>query len=207
MKLAIDIDGCLADFNTGYGELLIQATGENKFPPTWKQDLAAGTYPTTWFWDREAGYTKEQEALVWQKYIQKQGIFWESLGAYPDAAETVRMLNRLMKLGHDIYYVTNRFGLKAKYQTEKWLYGLGMDYPTVILSENKGPLLESLGADFFVDDKLSTIETVAAQYGATQKKMAIYLKDAPYNREGRTNSYKVVSSVKEALKDFDVWLY
>lgn len=209
MVLAVDIDGCLADFSTAYGELLVKVTGKDLLPQGWKAQLAEGTFPTTWYWEREAGYTKEDESKVWKDYILKQGIFWEDLGAMEGATEVIKQLNKLAKRGQDIYYVTHRMGEKAKYQTEKWLYGLGMDYPTVILSGDKTPLLYGLGVNFFVDDKLETLMDICDKMHVSPKPWilngGLYLKDAPYNKGTERVGFKRAGSVKEAMIDFGVW--
>jgi deoxypyrimidine-specific 5' nucleotidase type C protein (NT5C) len=215
VTLVFDIDGVLADFTTAYANLLIKTTGTDKLVDGWKDKLAAREWPTTWYWDREAGYTKEEEVRVWSDYITKQGIFWENLDAIDGAGEIIKYINKLAKKGINIYFITHRMGEKAKLQTEKWLYGLGMDYPTVILSGDKAPLLYSLGANFFIDDKPETIMDICDKMVADRMRHnnlggwplenGLYLKDAAYNRGIERVGFKRVGSVKEALMDMGVW--
>lgn len=196
-KLAIDLDGCLADFNLDYGRLFIELTGENHFPDDWEEQLAANTFPPVWNWETNAGYTQAQFKKVWSEITHNDG-FWSGLGELPGARDVVRSLNKMANLGHDIYFITNRMGIRAKHQTEIWLYGLGMNYPTVIVAADKLPILRSLGVGFFVDDKPETVLEVAE----ANLDMKLYLRQAPYNYpRAYPNNVRQVLTVAEALKD------
>src|SRR5258706_7339654 len=83
----------------------------------------------------------------------------------------------MANLGHEVYFITNRMGIRAKHQTEIWLYSLGMNYPTVIVTGDKLPILRSLGVNFFVDDRYETIMEVAE----AKLPLKLYLRQAPYN--------------------------
>lgn len=188
-RLAIDLDGVLCDFNKAYGRLFIQLTKENKFPRDWFEQLDAGTFPPTWNWELDAGYTKEQFNQVWDT-ITASGSFWKTLPPLKDASQAIRLLNKMANSGHNILFLTSRFGKKAKWQSERWLYDMGLSYPTVITVDNakdKLPLIQHLGLDFFVDDKAETIISVA---GATKNVNNqphpvvefVFLREAPYNQ-------------------------
>lgn len=206
-KVACDIDGCLADFNLDYGRLFIELTGENRFPPDWEECLAANTFPEVWNWESQAGYTPEQVRKVWREITHNDG-FWSGLGELPGAREAIRKLNHMANLGHDIYFITNRMGTRAKHQTEIWLYSLGMNYPTVLVAADKLPILKSLGIGVFIDDKPETIQEIDEDYfGESNVKMIkpnlkLYLRDAPYNRtQTYSEDVRRVPGVLEALKD------
>lgn len=209
-KLGIDIDGCLANFSLAYGELLIKVSGQDRLPPGWKTDP---NFPSTWYWERAAGYSPAVEKEVWDKHIIKNPAFWEDLDCYEWAPETVRQLNRLSKKGNDVYFITQRMGDRAKLQTEKWLYELGMDYPTVCLVAShteKVPIIRALGIGFFVDDKAETIVDVSQlvkPLEQTAPPFYLYVKDAPYNRgvEYPNGKVKHASSVKDALEQTGLW--
>lgn len=199
MRLGFDIDGCLADFNSAYGKLLIEVTGVNHFKDGWETDPE---FPKTWNWELDAGYTKEQMGMVWD-VILKNPKFWLNLEPMPEAKALIKELNKLARKGTDIYFLTHRMGVKAKFQTEEWLYGLGMHYPTVLLTGDKAPILHNLGVKFFVDDKLATMNDIHRQLGS--KGNHYYLLNRPHNQVGREHGVRAVNSIVEALQAANVF--
>jgi uncharacterized HAD superfamily protein len=202
-RLGIDLDGVLCNFNDSYAAAITKYTGIT-FPKN------SATWPTEWYWERAAGVTKEQESEIWKKDILWEGSeFWYDLDALPEAIKTCGQLNLLAKSGHEVLFLTNRAGHAAKYQTERWLYFHGVDYPTVILIADKAPLIRLLGIDFFIDDKPETIADVAWQAAESPKDFCvgghIYLKNTAYNKEGRRSDVHVVESVAEALRMENLW--
>lgn len=197
-KLALDLDGVFFDFCTPYADLLIEVDGVDRLPEGWRKDPEK--HMPTWFWERHYGYTKEVEAEVWQKHILPSKDFWFKLKPLPYARETLAELNQLQKEGHEIYYLSHRHGETAMLQTQRSLYEHGIDYPSVILTGNKRDVIKALGIEFFVDDKLETVNELWDMVGKH-----FYLKDAPYNREGRLKEVKVIGSAKEALQKAGLW--
>lgn len=193
MNLAFDIDGCIADFSTAYKKRLLKITGEDYFQSTWTPNDI-----TVWDWDVEAGYTKDQIAATWES-ILADGLFWEKLKPIPGAVEAMNRVNVLSK-EHSVYFITNRSGRRCKQQTEKFLYDIGINYPTVLLASNKLPILQALKIDFFVDDKLETmVET--RKLG----KQHFYLLETGYNQTGRPTDMPVATDVKDALEKAGLW--
>ena len=198
MKLAIDIDGCLANFTHAFGDLLIEDSGVNLLGPDWKNDPG---FPGTWNWHHDAGYNLDQIGRAW-RYVAEGETFWRDLKPLDSAAATIQQLNRLAGWGHDVYYVTHRAGKKAKRQTEEWLNSFGMEHPTVILSGQKMPILVATDVNFFIDDKPDTVNEVYRNMG---QDITVFLKDAPYNRADRPLGLRVVDSVADALKAIELW--
>lgn len=195
--VGIDLDGCLADFTTAYAELLIFVSGRDLLPPGWRTDPR---FPSTWFWERAAGYTPEEESEVWQEHILKPGTFWQSLDLLPDAKSAIKQLNRLSMQGHDIYFLTHRMGKHAKLQTERWLYEHGMSYPTVLLTGDKAPVIASLKLDFYIDDKPDNLIEASRVMSS-----GLYVMDAPYNWQEVPPDLPRVKSVKDALITAGLW--
>lgn len=193
MRLAFDIDGCLANFNEPYAKLLIEESGQDLFPKGW-QDEPDLICPV-WNYDKHFGYSELHIQMALDR-IRDNPNFWHELRPCFGARAALRHINQLAKLGHDVYFITTRFGVNCKRQTEQWLYDMGIDFPTVIISSNKPPVLKGLGASLFVDDKLSTIESI----GDEVDEGGVFLLDRPYNREGRSRYIQIVSSVMDALK-------
>lgn len=203
--IAVDIDGVLADFNTAYGELFTFVAGADLFPKGWREAIQAGTFPTSWHWEKAAGYTPDLEQEVWNEHILQEGSsFWESLEPLPGAIDSLRRLHELTKEGHAIYFITHRIGWNAKGQSEAWLRRHGMANPTVIVAEHKWPVLHAIEANMFIDDKLQTCNEVAVNLSRwdapSPLKGHLYLKDAPWNQVGRHPDLKVVSGVQEMLE-------
>jgi uncharacterized HAD superfamily protein len=206
MIIAVDIDGCLSNFTDSYTRLIHEETGI-------QLPKASDEWPTTWYFDREAfekaGYDKIKarmiEGHIWDR-IKKNETFWVKLQPLPLAQVTVTRLNDLAREGHDIYYLTHRMGIKAKLQTERWLYNLGMNFPAVIMSGNKVPILKSIGAEIFIDDKPDTIIEVAKSIRDEKLPIRLYRKNAPYNQHPSWgDEVRSVGSVKEMLEKEGLW--
>jgi uncharacterized HAD superfamily protein len=139
VKFGIDMDGVVADFVKGYNALAKAELGI---------DLP---YPAPeWNWHKLGGITSKQNNQLWD-YI-KSSMFWGTLFPLPGAVEALERLNEISKR-HDIYFITTRPGTLAKFLTEMWLKFHGMDTPTVLVTDNKAPVVRGLGLDVFVDDK------------------------------------------------------
>lgn len=192
MQLGFDIDGVFADWNGAFYRALSIETGKS-LNPTFE----------SWNWDLAAGYTQEEINRTWKSHILDSPTFWRKLKLLPGTLEVGRQLNRLEKEGNGLYFITARRGYKPRVQTEEWLYKeLGIDYPAVIVSASKTPILRSLGIEFFIDDKLENMLDFAPK---GEYKQHLYLLDAPYNREGRPANLKVVKSVEEAMRLANLW--
>lgn len=199
-NLGIDLDGCLCQFNYSYARCLTERTGI-AFPDFRKED------PAQWAWDRTAGVSKDDERWVWEECIlNPKKKFWQNLLPTDGAPDTIRQLDRLSKNGHNVYYITSRPGSTAKKQSEEWLYSFGMDYPTVLISNDKLPTAQGLELDCLIDDKLETVNHILLNYMDYPYPKRTYLKHARYNEEGRFVGTMVVESVKEMLIREGLWV-
>lgn len=150
MKIGIDVDGVVADFNGNFIDRVIDVTGEDKFPAR-PFDIVTWNYPESY------GYTGEQCSAVWE-VIKKDPTFWVNLSPYDESQICLEHLASLVEEGHEIYFVTNRPGVMAKLQTEDWLNNNGFnDFPTVLISAQKGEVAKALELDWYVDDKTGNI--------------------------------------------------
>lgn len=205
MTLGLDIDGVFAEFCSRYAKFLAEENGKDLMPVGW-QDNVEIAYPV-WNWDSHHGYSNAIQSNVWRNKILSSPTFWATLSPMPTARESIRFLNTLSKNDHKIYFLTHRMGHRAKQQTEEWLYGIGMHYPTVLLSEDKVALVRALKIDTFVDDKLETCNDMArvAEGEGLAVKDRVFMVSAPYNQEGRHDGVRVVDSVKHALQEAGLW--
>lgn len=198
-RVGLDIDGCLADFNIAYNKLLTIAESKDRLPAGWEEK-----YPECiicWDWDKEYGYSEaaRKQAI---EVVRESGDFWYHL---PELDETQLVLDTLNYMVHadeiDLYFITTRGGIRAKQQTEMWLIDRGIMTPTVIISDNKVPVLQGLKLDFYIDDRLQTVED-AHKAGCP----GVHLLDRPWNRVGRSGDLRVAYSVAEALFDAELWV-
>jgi hypothetical protein len=182
LRIGIDLDGCLANFDDPFHALLIEANGGMTVPTVWP--------PEEWHWDR--AYSSEVRACAWQHV--KTSRFWADLPSYSGAEEVAQELNRMRVDSHDIYFITSRPGYRAKAYTEEWMKKLGVMEPTVCISFNKGAMARGLELDAFVDDKLDNIHAVSTAV----RGCATWLLTRPHN--ARWIGYDRVTSVSEFLE-------
>jgi uncharacterized HAD superfamily protein len=165
MIIQIDVDGVLADFMTAYTRLAVQMGLAPEVSGTLDQTA----------WETYGAVPRENVSRVWD-HIKQSMTFWH--GAPPLIDKDT--FNRLSDLEarHDIYYVTARVGIHAKYQTTKWLEHRGVREPTVVMSSKKGEIAAAIGAHYAIDDKAGN----AIFTGYFAKKTHSYIIDRPYNQ-------------------------
>lgn len=186
MKIGLDIDGVLAAFEPDYGELLVEVSGRNLLP----KDFHNGWQPTTWFWERELGYTKEEEAAVW-KVIQSSPDFWFNLAPLCPEVNLADLCEK-----EEVYFITHRKGGNVKAQTEDWLRMVyDIETPTVLLSGNKGPLASGLDLDIFVDDRDKNLWAVKG----ARRECECYVINYPYNLNVVPSIAKRIESLAEIV--------
>lgn len=179
MRLGLDIDGVLCNFNARFVQEVIRVTGRNLFP----QDCAPDTFPTVWDYPETFGYTDAEMKAVW-KAIRSSLTFWQECDLLADAYFLPQL-----EAAHDIYFITARPGLQVKRQTELWLAKAGIEWPTVLLAQEKGPAVRALELDVFVDDKPENV----LDGKVWRKRCKSLLFDRPYNRHatGLTRIYSL----------------
>ena len=193
MRVGCDVDGVLANFNFDYQQTIIRITGHNLFQPCDQEN------PPVWNYPELRGYTKEEMRKVWD-YIRTSDDFFERLLPL-DGATSLDLVMPGLEDHHDIYFITNRPGVTAKRQTERWLfhwlnYGLTPYTSTVLIAENKAVIAQGLKLDVYLDDKWEN----AWEVGFTVPTCRVYLLDRPYNhRMTGIDPFTRISSVQEML--------
>jgi hypothetical protein len=204
MNIGVDVDGVFADFNSACIETCIKVTGKDLFPPR-PFDIP------TWHYPQHYGYSAEEmdfeKGPVWGA-IKSNPTFWQTLPEYADTREALAYLDKLRRAGHDIYFVTNRYGIKCKLQTERWLRRHGFADPTVLVTGDKRRIAQALKLDAYVDDRWENAVDVAGEYkqdtlvsaskwvpSTTQS----FLLVRPWNRRqtDRTDSHVALYGIKE----------
>ena len=184
MKVGLDLDGCLANFDQAFIQVLVEVTGKNLFP--------AGYRPHCWEFPTSCGYTKEEELSAWRKVWESED-FWAKLAPLPGMQDLLQS-ELTMNQDHDVYFITQRAGYQVKEQTEVWLMQNGVFPSTVLISGKKGLVCEALALDVYIDDKLSNIASVHAYSPKTRA----YLLNQPWNQE--RSGMVVVNTVGEMLR-------
>lgn len=175
LNLAVDLDGCLARFVPRYIETMarIDGTGPRQ---------AVNLYePPEWSFEESLGFSTATVTAAW-KQIKKDQLFWATLDPMPGAFEACRRLDAARQMGVDVYFLTHRAGVMAKFQSEEWLRNHGVSTPTVILADDKAPYMSLLDVDAFVDDRLKNVNMCMRAVRLARLNTRIYLVDAPYNR-------------------------
>lgn len=160
MNIGMDMDGVLADFYHGFSALFPQ--------------LSLPELPTVWDWPEEFGATDEEVAAAWAT-VRGSTNFWEDLAILPDGQELLDALNQVRQHGHEVYFLTQRFGPDVKGQTWRWLKRHGYTNPTVLIAPgSKAALAEGLDLQILVDDKPGNLENLPETTRG-------YLVDYPHN--------------------------
>ena len=190
MKIGIDCDGVLANFNHAFVELTVRVLGKDLYPGP------AGTFDIfTWNYPEFFGYTSSDVTKIWD-HIKSDPDFWLNIPAYKNTKQAMKMLANLQQSNNDIYFITNRMGVNAKRQTEKWLDRFDMQPTTVLLSKEKGLCATALALDAYIDDKWENCVDVAMQNDTIK----VFCMDQPWNHT-KVSDLKIirVSSILEML--------
>lgn len=171
MRIVLDVDGVLADFNNGYADLLelFGAPAIDRTPP----------WPTVWEWPVAVADEATRNA-AWEA-VQANPEFFTTLAPTADAL-TLAGTGELQELlsRHDVYIVTSR-PQATRGATEFWLGELLDQYlGSIHILGPKGSLAAALGADLLIDDKAEHVRS-ADEHGIRG-----LLVSAPYNSGGES---------------------
>jgi uncharacterized HAD superfamily protein len=172
LKIGVDIDGVLANF-VGQARADLQTILGDGRP-------ADDLIQTSWNFT-SLGITKQEENQLW-RYIDEFRNWWLQLERMPNTNYLRHLCDNAR-----VIFITNRKdgnknwgSLPIEDQSRKWLERrFHIPHPTVLISDNKGPLVAGLGLDYFIDDRPKNVEEVVAASPAT----VTYLLDATYNKE------------------------
>lgn len=180
MRIGIDLDDVLVNFIKTYTQYAHEMFG-----------TPADILPVDWEWSNY-GLTKEQNSAIWER-IKGTHDFWYDLSV-ADGVDAVLLLQLADKA--DLVFITARVpsaGNTVQFQSAAWLFDyLALEYPTVIVDSNKGPIAAALKLNYFIDDRpKNCLEIQDAVPGCT-----VYLKDSSHNLS-YNSAYRPLSRVKD----------
>ena len=196
MRIGFDVDGVLACFDPAYTRVLAHTSGRTLIPP--------GFVPDCWDFDVKAGYTPAEIRTAFD-VIHGDPSFWSKLSTHGGIATVAHYWHELME-NHEIYFITNRRGVRVKAQTEAWL--CGYLYPnageqvTVLISANKGQCAQALSLDAYIDDKPENVLDVAILSPYTKP----FLLTQPWNTAvPHSKQFRRVESVEDFLLELGIY--
>lgn len=147
MRVAIDVDGVLADFTYAFTDIAVELGVLSRRRHCSEQD--------TWHFER--GREPFNADLVWEEF-KRRWNWWMTLEPFPDIEATIPFLNQAIA-EHDVFFVTSRVptrGLAVDAQSRYWLEGLGINMPhaglVVVPTGQKGQVCKGLRIDVAIDD-------------------------------------------------------
>ena len=174
MRIGVDVDGVLANFGLGMVEALRVVGCTTDIP------VDAPDFPAVWDWFPYYGIDKTHVEAAYE-LIRNDYTFWVRLAPLVNARDDLRLLYNVFNNGHEVYFLTTRFGNRAKFQTESWLAMRGILCPTVLIADSptcKGELARGLKLDAMIDDRPDNLLALPAN-------TMPFIYKAPYNREWR----------------------
>ena len=169
MKIALDIDGVLADFVTPFLQLLEQRVGGPSIDPASITDPNFQHHP---FLTQELIY----DCMVDTSYDAE---FWRVLAPLPSQQQW-QALNQVSR-DNEVIFITHRWvrdTYDINHVTSEWLRRHGIDNPVVHFTQAvKSQLVRQLNVQLFVDDRHENCQDVA-----TQTEAVVMMPHRPYNR-------------------------
>lgn len=168
LRVGIDIDGVLAGF-TPAARLVLKRMLNGRPDDALVQ--------TSWSFE-SLGITKEEENRMWRR-IDDFENWWMTL-----PREGGTSLLKTVCETCNVVFITNRkdgdVGWPIEEQSQEWLKReFHINNPSVIIMDDKGPLIKGLKLDYFIDDRPKNVDDACVF--APQCKTALL--DTSYNQE------------------------
>lgn len=151
LRIGLDLDGVLADFNSAFSNLILDRYG-----------IACGP-PVVWDWPEYYGVTSEQVKTLFA-WIETHPEWWISLKPEDDAQEAVDSVRSwILADKADCYVITSRPGRRTHFYSQRWVSRHVAPHVPVLMADrplHKGLLAQGLGLTHFLDDKPVNVEAV-----------------------------------------------
>jgi len=180
LKIGIDVDGVVYDFVSAFRGLAQQTFGKD-FPTTSSD------------WDfSNWGFTADEYKHLWTRVRGSLDWFLDNERPYSFAVESLSRLKN-----HELYFITTRCptqGESVLRQTQLQLNKLGVEFPTVVVRFDKGPVVKGLSLDFYIDDYVENLKR-AEECSPNTK---LFLVSQTYNNQLPVpDSWSRINSLKE----------
>ena len=190
LNIGLDVDDVLADFQGAFVRLA--RTMYDKPAPDYK--------PTDWAWST-SGLSQEEINGVWEQ-IKRTRNFWENLRRSEGAG-----CNTLLKLAsHRLFFITARVptaGHHEEDQTAMFLRNnFNLDFPTVVVTADKGPIAAVLQLDYYIDDRPKNCLEVqrCTEEWLAGRPCKVFLKDASHNQGVFIDGIQRVKDLNEFVR-------
>ena len=168
--IGLDVDGVLAAFDEKFLQLSRKYLA--KPPKDWQQ--------THWHFEDCGVFTAKDVDYIWTEFRNTRNM-WMQLKKRSKTNELMRKANQL-----ELFFITSRVstdGLSTEAQTQEWLCNnYAIKNANVFITPDareKGRVAESLGLEWFIDDKESCCEEVKAAV----PKCKVFILDTTYSKK------------------------
>ena len=164
MRIAIDLDGVLADLSGKLVEIAVRMYGPSA---EWMNHPATRSFSTET--ERLEGLGPRQLKRIWDE-VQTTDEFWTTLAPI-DVAALPHLRQLATQQQWEVLFLTRRpatAGATVQRQTQRWLVDHGFDLPSVLtVMVSRGKVAQALELDVLIDDSLENCFDVLAESGAT----------------------------------------
>lgn len=190
MKVAIDLDGVIFNFNEAFSRKAVEIGVENASIIHDSNEIKLWHWPT-----QQQGWSRKDLDRVWRS-VDETPNWWLTLKPII-GSRTVETLNQVMGL-HDVWFLTNRKngpGFSAEAQSRLALECIGVKNPRVMCVEKKGEMAQALSISLAIDDNVDNLKDYAASnvyavcrrwnynhdwFGANEPDLESFLKAYPF---------------------------
>jgi uncharacterized HAD superfamily protein len=184
-NIGIDLDDVVADFMSVFSKICYRLFGKPE----------PGLLPVDWEWSN-FHLTNDQIEIAW-KEAKRTYNFWEFL---PIEEGVDGKLLWDMENEHNVFFITARVpsnGASIKDQSCSWLRdNIGIDYPVVFVTYNKGPLAAALQLDYFIDDRPKNVLEIKKAVPTCR----VFLKDSSHNQAFNDPDIPRIKDLNEFMK-------
>ena len=203
LRIAFDLDGVLADFESVYRRLAEDLFGE--VPASAAPADRSAEEPAPGLADRDRP-TVALPLSAWQENELSQKIeeaenFWMSLEPH-EPGVLARIQDLATRHRWEVFFVTHRpatAGETVQRQTQRWLIAHGFELPSVmVMTGPRGRLARALTLDYLIDDSPQHCADVVSE-SETKAVLVLRRSDPTAERGAREMGFEVTPTVAAAL--------